>query len=737
MFLTLIVGPLMALNLSAAEITGRVTDARSGKAIQGVEVSCRDSSQSVRTDSDGRFDLHLDADGCTLQISAAGYRPATLPVTGSTALDVMLAPDVTATQEAVQVHAGAYAEETAGSVGLSGDQLQYLASSLGDDPLRAVQALPGVTAENDFSSQFAMRGADYSRIGLFVDGVLLHAPFDYVHGDSSGASITDFQSSIVNSATLIPGPIPSRYSDRTAGVLDLESRDVSPSRTRAQLNAGILSVEGSAEGGLGRKGTWLAAGRQSYLQYIVNRVTSTPGLAFGFRDAQAKITYALTPSNQVSLLLLEGFSSLNRNSAQSQLGLNSIDTGHVHTTTPILSWRFTPRSDWSITNRVAYLRERFDDDNKTPAPMGSGYYAEWVWSGDAVKQSGSRCLTFFGASVRRRSQDGFAMKYFTSPTPPSLLNQYSGTGRLWGIYAQQDWIITRFLRLKAGLRTDENSEPQPQTVSPYLSLAADAWKHERITASWSRAAQFPETDQSNSILGHPNLLPERSSQVEIAVEQPFGESRRMRLDVYDRQDSDLLFQPFYDPRILNGAVFSGTTLDPFQNCEHGYGKGAEFSFEQRSGNRLSGWVSYAYSVSRIHDDTLNLVFPSEFDLRHSIHIFGSFRVNPAWTVSGRFSFGTGLPEPAFLGLRSGVTYLATNRNSLRLADYQRTDLRIDKAFAERRFEGRFFVEVLNITNHGNYIFDSLSSFNSKTGQAAVQLDSTFPILPAAGIVLDF
>src|SRR5208283_4644410 len=121
----------------------------------------------------------------------------------------------------------------------------------------------------------------------------------------------------------------------------------------------------------------------------------------------------------------------------------------------------------------------------------------------------------------------------------------------------------------AGLRTDENSEPQPQTVSPYVSLAADAWKHDHITVSWSMAAQFPETDQSNSILGRPNLLPERSSQVEIGVEQPFGESRRMRLDFYDRQDSDLLFQPFYDPRMLNGAVFSGTTLDPLQNCEHG------------------------------------------------------------------------------------------------------------------------------------------------------------------------
>jgi hypothetical protein len=40
-------------------------------------------------------------------------------------------------------------------------------------------------------------------------------------------------------------------------------------------------------------------------------------------------------------------------------------------------------------------------------------------------------------------------------------------------------------------------------------------------------------------------------------------------------------------------------------------------------------------------------------------------------------------------------------------------------------------------NRHNYRFDSFGSYNTRTAQINVYLDRMFPILPSAGVVLEF
>jgi hypothetical protein len=46
----------------------------------------------------------------------------------------------------------------------------------------------------------------------------------------------------------------------------------------------------TVEGPLGDRGSWLAAARKSYLQYIIERTTGDSTLAFGFWDTQTKLS---------------------------------------------------------------------------------------------------------------------------------------------------------------------------------------------------------------------------------------------------------------------------------------------------------------------------------------------------------------------------------------------------------------------------------------------------------------
>ena len=41
---------------------------------------------------------------------------------------------------------------------------------LADDPLRAVQVLPGVAAGDDLRSEFSVRGSDFTHMNMTVDG---------------------------------------------------------------------------------------------------------------------------------------------------------------------------------------------------------------------------------------------------------------------------------------------------------------------------------------------------------------------------------------------------------------------------------------------------------------------------------------------------------------------------------------------------------------------------------------
>ena len=91
-------------------------------------------------------------------------------------------PDVTirlsegagAFEEHVTVSGAASTEHATDSgIALHGRDLQALRGVTLDDPLRAVQSLPSVSATDDFYGEFAVRGSPFSQVNLLVDSMYL------------------------------------------------------------------------------------------------------------------------------------------------------------------------------------------------------------------------------------------------------------------------------------------------------------------------------------------------------------------------------------------------------------------------------------------------------------------------------------------------------------------------------------------------------------------------------------
>jgi hypothetical protein len=293
-------------------------------------------------------------------------------------------------------------------------------------------------------------------------------------------------------------------------------------------------------------------------------------------------------------------------------------------------------------------------------------------------------------------------------------------------------------RLAVGLRWDQHSVTPVTFTSPYAALTLDPMAGTRLQLNWGQYAQFPELNQFFSVFALVRPLPERATHYEAAVEQKLDDRTRLRVEFYDRQDRDLLARPALDPRLaLDGTVINAIPNAPLLNSERGYARGVEIFLQRRTANGFTGWVSYAYEHTMISDGSLKVRFPSDYDQPHTVNAYISHRLRPTVNLSTRFTYGSGMPLPGFYQREQGGYALSLNRDGLRAPAYQRTDVRLNKAWVHRKTKTTLYAEIVNLTNHTNKDFDTPGPYNAATGRTYPNFFSMFPILPSAGLLFEF
>jgi hypothetical protein len=728
-------------------VRGRVVNSRDGQPLGLVQVALAGTSSVTVTDDSGSFRFaSLPAGEYVLEATAVGYhtvRQEFVLAAGDTrAFEVVLTSATIKLTDSASVTADAFEQpvSSAGGFTLEGHEIANLASVLADDPLRAVQSLPGVTSNDDFSSEFSVRGAPFDRVGLYLDGVLLHSPFHTTDGVPANGSLSIFSGDLTDGMTLYEGAWPVRYSNRTAGVLAVETRqgtreDVRAEATASASNAGVL-VEGPL--GSDKRGSWIVATRKSYLQYILNRIDfgDQAPLSFGFADVQARLDYDLSARHAISLTLLDGSSSVDRSRYRAELGPGTVMTSGFHFTLLNLGSRYaSPRL--LVASHLAWSRDNGQVGNRDHVTLSDTDHTEGTLRSDATFLWNTRNTVEFGGQLRRLGEDGSLTQLVYSPNLTTTEDRFVGTGWESGTYAQETLDLGR-VRLAAGLRHDQHSLSTVTITTPYASLSLKPRIGMHVQFDWGQYAQFPELNQYFSAFTPGPLQPERATHYDALVEQRLDERTRIRVEAYDRQDRDVLARPALDPRLsADGSVVDAQPTAPWRNSQSGYARGIQLTLQRRTANGFTGWVSYAYGRTSIWDDTLQLRFPSDYEQRHTINAYVSRRIRPTVNVSGRFAFGSGMPLPGFYRVNGGEYELDVNRDGLRAPVYQRTDLRVNKALVRARFNATLFAEVVNVTNRTNSDFDTPGPYNPLTARTTPNFYTMFPVLPSLGIVVTF
>lgn len=756
LFLTL-AGPLCAQSFNssfaamaqdrAITLRGRVVDANTGEPMANVRVVAKSTDRTTLTDANGAFTLELPPGPQELYITTVTYGLVRKEINVGPATDgtveIGLNEDAAALTERVTIAPDPFAGTRTTSTfeqTLNKRELQATSSILLNDPIRAAQTLPGVGTNDDFRSEFSVRGAGFDRVGVWLDGVLTD---NFVHTVAGGypdtGSLSVINSDAVNSVSLLSGGSPANFGDRTAAVLDIDSRDGNRVKTAGRIAAALSGISGIVDGPIsGGKGSYLVAARKSYTGYLIRRidfehdfVNNPPVLDFA--DVQGKLFYDSSERNQFGLSAIFGTFDYDRNRDRELLFVNSVFRGNSRNFLLNAHWSFTPNPRVFWQTRFFALKSNFKNVNRDELILNDGDRSQFGVRSDVSFALPRSNRLEAGLYVRSLSVNSLSQR-FSFANVPFDNGSFDRRGTEQAYYAQDTWSNERWrLQFTGGLRV-EHSEITSETLnSPRASLTWSINDRWRVHGMAGRYYQFPDFEQVFGRLGSRSLRAERATNVSGGVEALLGSRVRLSFELFDREDANLFFS-LAEPR-LDGGLVSFAEF-PFRNALDGHARGLELTLQRRSANKLAGWISYSYLRTKLTDSLTGLSFVADNDQRHLLNVYGSYRFTDTWNLSSVFRFGSGPPIPGFFRQVDSTYFLSARRNETRLPDYARWDARISKAFLFNRWKLTITGEVLNLLNRENLRYAGFDGFDF-SGRVFGQLDRVLPILPSVGAVIEF
>jgi hypothetical protein len=218
------------------------------------------------------------------------------------------------------------------------------------------------------------------------------------------------------------------------------------------------------------------------------------------------------------------------------------------------------------------------------------------------------------------------------------------------------------------------------------------------------------------------------------------------VNLYRRRDHDLLRLIGGDPMAVGGAIVRPSvtvTADRqilpqayWENAMTGRASGVGVTVERRTTNGLSGWLAYSRDRITLTDTVRGETFAGDFDQRHTFNAYGIYRWSERTALSTRWRIGSNFPMPGYYREVSDGFVLSDGRNQVRLPLYSRLDVRADRAFTFRGSRLTLFVEILNVANQSN-VGPGDPDINVVNGRVRGLFDALFPLLPSAGLILEF
>jgi len=479
---------------------------------------------------------------------------------------------------------------------------------------------PGVTQDSASSGELHVRN-EHANVQYRINGIALP------DGVGSFGQIVD--SGIVGSLALITGAMPAQFGLRTAGVVDIQTKQ------SAFDNTGTVSVYGGSRGtitpsfeygGTVGQTQYFVSGRFFASDIGLENPTSAntaihdhtdqgkgfayvstvidPSTRLTFMSGVAESNYQI-PNNPGQTPMFNAFGVSNFNSANLNQNQNEFNQFNVLA---------LQHSAEGLDLQTAYFN-RTSIVHFTPDPIGdlifngvaSDVYRQSVVNGIQTDASyriadAHTLRAGFTVSAEQTLVNNFSSVFPGNPTtgqafdgagnplpPVSIFDSSAKTGFLFGTYVSDEWKINNQLTLNAGLRFDQMVQyVNANQLSPRISLTYQPFDGTTFHAGYARYFTPPQqvlaaptnlalvqnTTQQPEVNRADPVLPERSHYFDVGVTQRVLPGLEVGVDAYYKIARDLLDDGQF------GAAYVLTAF----NYDRAENAGIELTAKYKNGN---------------------------------------------------------------------------------------------------------------------------------------------------------
>jgi TonB-dependent receptor-like protein/TonB-like protein len=558
---------------------------------------------------------------------------------------------------------------------LSRAEVRQLPGTFGD-PFRAIEVLPGVTPTVSGLPFFYIRGAPPGNVGYYLDGIRV----PYLFHVFVGPSVVN--PALVERVDLHSGGYPAQYG-RYAGAIVSAETTAPRDDFHGEGNLRIFDAGALVESGFGNgRGTALVGGRYSYSGALFSLIS--PTLTLDYRDYQARITWNLTPRDQIGLFAFGAYDLL----AEEQNKIENIVFGSEFYRFDLrLDHRFESGGHLRLATTAGFDQTRIatGQQNARNVPIGTRLELTQPLSRDITLRAGLDAqFDSYSADPARwgdpRDRDTI---YFNALFPPR-------TEAALAARADVVWKLGRRVELTPGMRFDLFRSGGSSAISadPRVALRVDVTDKIRLVHAVGLAHQPPSfiVPLPGLALGNLRYGLQTSLQSSAGIELDLPDATTASVSVFNN-----VFLKLTDVFQLPDGN-SATISEP---RSLGSARGLEVYVRRRMTRRLGGFVSY--TLSRSTRTWYKWTFPSAFDRTHVLNVAAAYDLGRGWRAGARFTFYTGAPTPAG---QSAVIDGVHSGQPERDPAFYRLDLRVEKRWALQKSRWISFVaETLNTTLH--------------------------------------
>jgi len=294
---------LTCLCTAQSSLEGKITDINN-KPIPGVTVYVQDSLQFATTsDTIGHYKLLLPAGTHWIVYKLTGKKTelyqASIRKSEKQVKNMVLVDD------AMNTNVVNIKSQSSDNFDLKTKDVDVMPIPAGGIE-KLLKYLPGVVSNNEFSSQYSVRGGNYDENLIYVNDIEIYRPYMVRSGQQEGLGFVN--PDLTESIYFSTGGFESKYGDKMSSVLAIQYKK--PEKFAGSAQLGVLGANIHLEDRTkNEKFSYLLGVRYATTRYLLNSLDTKGNYQPNFTDIQSWVEYK--PSSKFSLGMLNTYARNN------------------------------------------------------------------------------------------------------------------------------------------------------------------------------------------------------------------------------------------------------------------------------------------------------------------------------------------------------------------------------------------------------------------------------------------